>query len=154
MAKTTTGVDVGHRAARFLRGAWKGNTFHVDEFSSTPLKAKDLENAWSQVELPFKPTTARIGLTGREVNIRYTRVPSVPDWQLRKLMSFEVAEIGDQSGAEVASDFNVLPPLPEIEGEDVVLLGMARESLLDIHADGIDAVGGKLDAFSPNALAL
>lgn len=154
MAKTTTGVDVGHRAARFLRGAWKGNTFHVDGFASVPLQASDLESAWSGVELPFKPVAARVGLTGREVNIRYTRVPAVPDWQLRKLMSFEVAEIGDQSGAEVASDFNVLPPLPEIEGEDVVLLGMARESLLDLHMDGLEALGGKLDAFSPNALAL
>ena len=154
MARTTTGVDVGHRAARFLRGAWKGNTFHADAFALVDFKVGDLGAAWNAVELPFKPNAARIGLTGREVNIRYTRVPSVPDWQLRKLMSFEVAEIGDQSGTEVASDFNVLPPLPEIEGEDVVLLGMARETLLDTHMDGLDAVGGKLDAFSPNALAL
>ena len=98
--------------------------------------------AWAKSELGFKPTDARIGLTGRDVNIRYTRVPRVPDWQLRKLMRFEVDEIGGQSGTEVASDFNVLPPLPEIEGEDVVLLAMARESLLEQHAEGLAGAGG------------
>jgi hypothetical protein len=51
-------------------------------------------------------------------------------------MRFEVEEIGEQAGAGVASDFNLLPPLPEIEGEDVVLLAMARESLLDGHVAG------------------
>jgi hypothetical protein len=51
-------------------------------------------------------------------------------------MHFEVEEIGDQSGAGVASDFNLLPEIPEIEGEDVVLLAMARETLLEQHAQG------------------
>jgi len=35
-----------------------------------------------------------------------------------------------------------------------VLLAMARESLLQAHQQGLAAVGGALDAFSPNALAL
>jgi hypothetical protein len=95
-------------------------------------------------------TNARIGLTGRDVNLRYTRVPRVPDWQLRKLMRFEVEEIGDQSGSEVASDFNLLPEMAEIDGEDVVVLAMARESLLEGHWKGW-RLGGKLDALSPNA---
>ena len=42
----------------------------------------------------------------------------------------------------------------EIEGEDVVVLAMARESLLESHLEGLTAVGGKLDAFTPNAIAL
>jgi Tfp pilus assembly PilM family ATPase len=96
----------------------------------------------------------RIGLSGKDVNIRYVRVPRVPDWQLRNLMRFEVAEIGDQSGSEVASDFNLLPEMPEIEGEDVVVLAMARESMLEAHLTGLASVGGKLDAFSPSSLAL
>jgi Tfp pilus assembly PilM family ATPase len=69
-------------------------------------------------------------------------------------MRFEVEEIGDQSGSGVASDFNLLPQLPEIEGEDVVLLAMARESLLDAHVAGVRAAGGSAQAFTPNAIAL
>ena len=154
MARTVTGIDIGTRTTKFLRGSYKGNTFHVTGFAVTQHAAAGVADAWSASAPGFKPTEARIGLTGRDVNIRYTRVPRVPDWQLRKLMRFEVDEIGEASGAEVSSDFNVLPPLPEIEGEDVVLLCMARERLLEEHSTGIAGLSGSLDAFSPNALAL
>src|SRR5689334_1653879 len=154
MPRTVTGVDIGLRTAKLLRGSWKGNTLKLSGFSVSPLRSKEIADGWSGVPAGFKPTNARIGLTGRDVNIRYTRAPRVPDWQLRNLMRFEVEEIGEQAGAGVASDFNLLPPLPEIEGEDVVLLAMARESLLDAHVAGLAAAGGTLDAFSPNAVAL
>lgn len=154
MARTTTGIDIGLRTSRLLRGSFKNNTFHATHFSIAAHQSEDVSGGWSSVQPGFKPLGARVGLTGRDVNIRYVRVPRVPDWQLRNLMRFEVAEIGDQSGAEVASDFNLLPEIPEIEGEDVVLLAMARESLLEAHLDGLDAMGGTLDSFSPCPLAL
>src|SRR5260221_14400835 len=154
MARIVTGIDLGLRNAKLLRGHTKGNSFRVTGFAVLPLESKEIADGWAGLAPPFKPGSARIGLTGRDVNIRYTRVPRVPDWQLRNLMRFEVEEIGDQSGSGVASDFNLLPQLPEIEGEDVVLLAMARENLLDAHLAGLAKVGGVLDAFSPNAVAL
>ncbi|MFN0007713.1 MAG: pilus assembly protein PilM [Planctomycetota bacterium] len=154
MARVVTGVDIGLRTAKFLRGSWKGNTLKVLNFAATPVHSNEIAESWAAAEPGFKPANARVGLTGREVNIRYTRAPRVPDWQLRNLMRFEVEEIGGQSGTGVASDFNLLPPLPEIEGEDVVLLAMARETLLDSHLSGLARVGGSLDAFTPNAVAL
>lgn len=154
MARTVTGIDLGLRNARFLRGYAKGNTFHVTNFANVPLASAEITEGWSACELPFKPGASRVGVTGRDVNVRYVRVPRVPDWQLRNLMRFEVEEIGGQSGAGLASDFNVLPNLPEIEGEDVVLLAMARETLLAEHEAGLKALGGSLDAFTPNAIAL
>ena len=154
MARTTTGIDIGSRTVQVLRGQYKGNTFHISGFAAAPNEGGDLDGGWEACDPDFKPSNARVGLTGREVNLRYTRVPRVPDWQLRKLMRFEVEEIGDQSGSEVASDFNLLPELPEIEGEDVVVLAMARENLLEEHMDGLADLGAGLDAFAPNALAL
>ncbi len=121
MARTVTGVDIGTRANKFLRGSYKGNTFHVSAFSYVEHAPAELAGAWNLGEPTFKPEDARVGVTGRDVNLRYTRVPQVPDWQLKKLMRFEVEEIGGQSGAEVASDFNVLPAQAENEGEDVAL---------------------------------
>jgi len=152
MARTVTGVDIGQRSSELIRGFYKGNTFHVTDFEVAPAGSDDVRAAWTA--LGVKATSARIGLSGRDVNIRYTRVPRVPDWQLRNLMRFEVEEIGDQSGSDVASDFNLLPDLPEVEGEDVVLLAMARQPLLDAHQDGLKSVGGTLEAFSPSAIAL
>ena len=154
MARTVTGIDMGLSTGVFLRGSYKGNTFHVTDFSISEHERTEIPEAWSRSELDFKPTEARVGLTGRDVNIRYTRVPQVPDWQLRKLMRFEVEEIGGQSGSEVASDFNLLPTLPEIEDEDVCLLAMARETLLEDHLRGLAGLGGSLDAFAPCALGL
>ena len=154
MARTTTGIDVGLSTAIFIRGQYKGGTFHVSDFAAEPVEGEGMSTAWSSLDSSLKPSSARIGLTGRGLNLRYVRVPRVPDWQLRKLMRFEVEDIGDQSGAGVASDFNLLPELPEIDGEDVVVLAMAKEQLLESHMEGLGALGGSLNAFSPNALAL
>ena len=103
MARIVTGIDVGMRNARFLRGHTKGNSFRVTEFALLPLTSAEIAEGWNGLAPPFKPGRARIGLTGREVNIRYTRVPRVPDWQLRNLMRFEVEEIGALA-AFLASD--------------------------------------------------
>lgn len=161
MARTATGIDVGLRTAKVLRGQYKGKTFHVSDFcvaetAGQPGSGDWIADGWGALaeQLGFKPTRARVGVTGRDVNVRYTRVPQVPDWQLRNLMRFEVSEIGGQSGTEVASDFNLLPQLPEVEGEDVVLLAMARETLLEEHQAGLASVGGTLECFSPTAVAL
>ena len=154
MAKTSIGVDVGSRTAVALKGVWKGGTFHVSGVAIGQNAASDLGSGWAALRPGFKLSGARVGISGREVNVRYTRVPEVPDWQLRNLMRFEVQEIGDQSGTEVASDFNLLPRPPEIAGEDVVLLAMARESILDDHLDGLEGAGGSLEAFTPASIAL
>jgi len=154
MARTTTGVDVGTSTAIQIRGQYKGGTFHVSHFAAEPVEDGEAVKGWRSLEGSGKFNGACIGLTGRELNLRYVRVPRVPDWQLRKLMRFEVEDVGGQTGQDVASDFNLLPELPEIEGEDIVLLAMAKESLLEPHMQGLKACGGSLGSFAPNALAL
>nr|MBC8451142.1 pilus assembly protein PilM [Planctomycetota bacterium] len=137
------------------RGWTEGNSCAVADFAVGNCSASG-RAGWEALAsaIDFKPGAARVGLTGPELNIRYTRVPRVPDWQLRKLMRFEVEEVGGSSGSEVASDFNVLPELPEIEGEDVVVLAMAKESMLEEHIEGMAQVGGSLGAATPNAIGL
>jgi hypothetical protein len=75
MARTVTGVDIGTRSNKFLRGSYKGNTFHVSEFSYAQHSPCDVATAWAAADPGFKPQVARIGVTGRDVNLRYTRVP-------------------------------------------------------------------------------
>ena len=154
MARPATGIDIGTSTVKLLAGEVKGNSFVVTSFFVAPNPGGTTDSGWQALAPDKKPKTCRLGMTGREVNVRYSRVPRVPDWQLRKLMMFEAAEVGGQSDAAVASDFNVLPEIPEIEGEDVVMLCMARESLLTRHMEGLASIGGQLDAFTPNAVAL
>lgn len=153
MARAATGVDVGSRTAIALRGKASGNRFSVSDFHVVAHDGAN-EEAWRSLASGFRLTEARVGVSGRDVNVRYVRVPRVPDWQLRKLMRFEVAEIGSSPEASVAADFNLLPPLPEVDGEDVVLLAMARESYLAAQLAALQAGRGKLDAFTPNAIGL
>jgi len=148
-----SGVDIGAASAKWLAGELKGTTFVVHAFALGENEDGTVAGGWAGLA-GEKLGPARVGLNGRDLNVRYTRVPRLPDWQLRRLMRFETDEIGGQSEAEVASDFNVLPEMPEIEGEDVVLLALARETLLSEHQAGMDEVGGKLDAFMPSALGL
>jgi len=154
MARRATGADVGGHTVVLLRGQPKGNTFAVTDYVYARNASGTTVGGWEACAGRFKPVGACVGLSGRDVNLRYPQVPRLPDWQLRNLMRFEVQEIGGQAGAEVASDFNVLPEIAEIEGEDVVLLAMAREALLDEHLDGIASVGGKLAHFTPDSIAL
>lgn len=154
MARQVTGVDVGTRTASFLKGFYKGNTFHATGFHVSEGSGDSCESTWESTELDFKPQGAKVGITGREMNLRYTRVPRVPDWQLRRLMRFEVEEVGGSSGVAVASDFNLLPDLPEVDGEDVVLLAMAREDLLEAHTEGLEDLDGALESFAPASLGL
>jgi type IV pilus assembly protein PilM len=154
MTRKATGIDVGSSSVRLVTGEVKGTTFVMTDFFAARNPRGTLASGWEALAAAARPRAARVGLSGRDVNVRYTRVPRMPDWQLRKLMRFEAEEVGGQSEAAVASDFNLLPEIPEIEGEDVVLLSLARESLLDEHLEGLAAAGGSLDAFTPNAIAL
>ncbi|MDF1838248.1 MAG: pilus assembly protein PilM [Planctomycetota bacterium] len=154
MARQATGIDIGRSTVKAIKGYLKGSTFHVTDFRLHEEGAQDVGSRWGDLEDDFKLTHARVGLSGKDVNIRYVRVPRVPDWQLRKLMRFEVAEIGETSGEGVASDFNLLPDLPEAGGEDIVLLAMARESLLEEHLEGGAHLKGRVDSFAPTAVAI
>lgn len=154
MARMATGVDIGTFTAKLLRGQVKERTFVVTDFQVSENPSGEFRSGWAGLQGLKQAGKLRVGLTGRECNVRYTRVPRLPDWQLRKLMRFEAAEVGGQSDSSLSSDFNVLPEIPEIEGEDMVILCMARESLLEEHSAGLSAAGGSLDCFTPNAIGL
>ena len=114
-----SGVDVGTSSVKWLAGELKGTTFVVESFVVAPNEDGTAAGGWAALA-GEKLGRVRVGVNGRDLNVRYTRVPRLPDWQLRRLMRFETEEIGGQSESRVASDFNVLPEMPEIEGEDVV----------------------------------
>ena len=67
MARVVTGVDIGLRTAKFLRGRWKGNTLEVLDFAATPVRSDEIAQGWAAAEPGFKPLNARVGLTGRDL---------------------------------------------------------------------------------------
>lgn len=148
MAAKATGIDLWREEAVVVRGRKKGALFQITGCERLAVQGSRLTGA---VEA-LGPVVA--GLTGRDLILKYTRVPQVPDWQLAKLMDFEVQEIASQAGGELSSDYNLLPTANEMTGEDTVLLALAKNETLDRTMAFVETVRGRVAAYTPNAIAL
>ncbi len=159
MAKFGTGIEIDGGHVRVVQGKLVKGMFHptrVDEtFIDGTVDVRSLTAALGELRMKeaFKPGPVQVGITGKEVILRYTQVPPVPDWQLRSLMQFEIDEVAEQGGSSVSADFNLLQGNGMSE-EDTVLLALARDSYLETRAEALAAVGRKVNAFTPNAIAL
>ncbi len=102
----------------------------------------------------IKAGDAVLGLTGKDLVIKYQQVPAVPDFQLRKIVQFELEEIRRQSGDDLAADYNVMQVSADLTSDDIVLLALTREARLAER--GAALAGAKLKArhYAPNAIAL
>ncbi|MDJ0974828.1 MAG: pilus assembly protein PilM [Planctomycetota bacterium] len=158
MKKEGLGVTIGSSSLRAVKLRKKGPMSYVVQrvFSE---RLDDTTRAVAGRALAargFKGAGATVGLTGRDVIIRYTQVPPVPEWRLRNLMKFEVEEVGAQSGGDVSADFRRLN-LPDPEGErdeDTILVALARNKHMDALIKSLDQGGLKLAAGLPSSVAL
>lgn len=147
MASKASGLDVRGDEALLVRGRKKGPAFQL-----TGCEIIDREGRRLGGGEPLGATVT--GLTGRDLILRYVRVPQVPDWQLVKLMEFEVDEIATQAGGSLSADYNLLPLANEMTGEDTVLLALAKDSQLEELSSIVASRKGNLEAYVPNAIAL
>ena len=84
MARNMTALDVGAGSAVAVHGRFEKGSFRMAGFAAA--EGGSFADAYGALELPFKPSAARVAISGKDLNVRYTRVPQVPDWQLRRLM--------------------------------------------------------------------
>ncbi|MFN0206715.1 MAG: pilus assembly protein PilM [Planctomycetota bacterium] len=155
MASVATGIDPGTRAVRVLQGKRKGSAFVPTRFikyehSQAPASA--LAALFREYKISAKG--ARIGLTGRDTILRFSQVPRLTDVQLRNLMKFEIDELAQQAGGNLASDFNLLPIPPSLTGDDTVLVALARNEALEATVTALAGTSASVGSFTPNAVAL
>lgn len=150
MSRRVLGLDVGGETTRFVEGQLKGGAFEILRAQTVP--SADLGAALAERGLRGLP--AVVGVTGRDMILRTTFVPPVPEWQLRELMSFEVAEIAEQSGDALVADWGVLGGAAAGGDEDLVLLALVRATLIEERSAELSAAGLKLQGFTPNAVGL
>lgn len=156
MAKTITGIDAGVCGVRALQAGKSGDSLKVLRFyaGATPANSDPAAAlAAASTAAGWKFGDSRIGLTGRDLVLRYTKVPPVPEAQLRNLIKFEVEDLNSQSGGDLASDFNLLPIPTDFSGEDTVLLALAKNNLLDLFL-AVQNSGLRVQSFTPNSIAL
>ncbi|HTE06733.1 MAG TPA: pilus assembly protein PilM, partial [Planctomycetota bacterium] len=145
---SVVGLDIGERTTRLVEGRLKKGAFEILRAQSFPTR----ELAARQRELKLKGRGTILGVTGRDMILRITQVPTVPAWQLRDLMALEIEDIAEQSGDELSADFGLLSAAGD--DEDRVLLALVRNSLIAERTELLASAGGKVLAFTPNAIAL
>src|SRR4030095_12094566 len=116
MASTVVGVDLGTTCVRVIQGRAKGTSFVPTRYVARPCAGAApidaLVAAWREAKL--RAPRARLGLTGRDMMLRYSQVPRLADAQLRGLMKFEIEELATQAGGETARAFTTLPLAPRV----------------------------------------
>jgi len=164
MASIGMGVDPGVHSVKILQGRNKGDRFQLTCVAEVPSarspedgrllgSVEDLvREAIDEPGLRRAPTV--VGVTGRDLMIRYTQLPPLPAHRLGVLMEFEIREIAEKIEGEVAADYNLLPGEIGDGGERLAILAMAKESFLEARvAACTDARLPVLHA-TPNALAV
>lgn len=146
-------IDVGARAIRVV---WvKGAPGSMQVMQALRLPLQDLAGVVQELKNAKIPTNAlTVGVNGQRATLRYNLIPPVPEWRLEMIMKYETQEMAEKSGEPLSCAYHVLH-LPESTAEDQVLLvGLGRESEMDPHFDQIRGAGGRVHWAVPNALGL
>ncbi|MEW6743694.1 MAG: pilus assembly protein PilM [Planctomycetota bacterium] len=161
MAKAALGIDIGSSSIKVVEGRDRKGSFEVLRLLEIPLEGSTATPAQVGELLAealkragIKQRHAVVGLSGRDLMMRYSQVPPTPEWQLRDLMDFEIQEIRQQSGEDLAADFNLLAVGSEYSGDDTVLLALAKEGLVARLKESLEAAGLRARFFTPSSVAL
>ncbi|MHC4973112.1 MAG: pilus assembly protein PilM [Planctomycetota bacterium] len=155
MASQAIGIDIGGHAVKIAVIQKKGGVSRATRLFRATL-AGDTDHVRIQGALKRAGVTGGpglIGITGRDLIIRYTHVPPVPDWRLKLLMQFEINEVSGQSGGEVAADYRRVN-LPIEADEETVLVSLARNTWLQPRLSASRAAGLTVGGGCPNSVAI
>lgn len=152
------GLTIGSQSMRAVEVRRKGGAWQVVRVAASPLSGgEDGARAAScrgALQAAGMRGPALLGLSGRDLIVRYTRVPRVPDWRLEMLMRFEIQEVAEQSGGDVAADWALLS-LPAAAGDDdTVLVALARNAHLRPRMDAASGAGMSFLGACPRSIAL
>jgi len=155
MASQAIGIDIGSHAVKIAVVQRKGGGSRALRLFRAPLGGDTdsvrIQGALKRAGVSGGP--ALLGISGRDLIIRYTHVPPVPDWRLKLLMQFEINEVSGQSGEEVAADYRRLN-LPIESDEETVLVSLARNRWLSPRLEAARGAGFKADGGCPCSVAV
>ncbi len=155
MASQAIGVDIGSHSVKVAVIQKKGGVSRATRlFRATLAGDQDMvriQGALKRAGVSGGP--ALLGISGRDLIIRYTHVPPVPDWRLKALMQFEINEVSDQTGDDVAADYRQLE-LPVEMDDNTVLVALARNTWLSPRLEAAKSSGIKAAGGCPNSVAL
>jgi type IV pilus assembly protein PilM len=163
VAKAGLGVDFGSYSFRAIQGRQKGSQFAITRIVRSPVprdsrtgtpEAGPRECVAALGEAGLRRGGAVLGLTGRDLILRYTQVPPMPDHRLRALMAFEVREVAEKAGGGVASDYRSMTFASADGGESTVVVGLAKDAFLEERFAPLAAAGITPLFGCPSSIAL
>ncbi|MHC4846208.1 MAG: pilus assembly protein PilM [Planctomycetota bacterium] len=150
MSERVVGLDIGGTITRLVEARMHKGAFEIRK--TAKVRSASLPAALREAGL--KGCRAIVGVTGRDMILRMTQVPPVPQWQLKELMRFEIEDVAEQSGDALSADFNLLTGAAIHTDDEMVLLALVRDSLILERSSELAGAGVKVGAFTPNAIAL
>lgn len=163
MAKNGIGVDCGSDGVRVVVARRKGLTLEILRAASAAFERSprdgSCENPLDELAsglagMGVKGSGATVGISGRDVVLRYTQVPAVSPLRLKTLMTFEIREIAEKAGGDVIADYGLIAAPEGAEGEGTVLVGLAKEGFLAPRIDSIEKSGIRVRGACPASVAL
>lgn len=159
----STGVDVGSYSIKALRlrrkggrlqvtGVARARVFSAQEGDLDP-RARAVQELTRLGRLAGLRSGVAAGITGRDLNLRFTQVPPVVPEQVRSMMEHEVIQIAGKSGGLVYTDFLGLEypwkPLPI-----PMIVALAKTGFVDERMLLFAHAGIKVRDLVPNSIAL
>ncbi len=167
MSRAGVGIDIGATSVKVAQVERRGGGLaltgalrlarpeaapEASEADLEPETAAALGEAVAAAGIPS--AGALLSISGKDVILRYTQVPPVPDWRLKMLMDFEIGELSGRAGGEVASDYRVLDVPPDAAGNRTVLVGLAKVDLLSSRLASLSAAKVAAADACPSSLGL
>ena len=159
MARTVTGIDVGHDAIKIVALRSQDGVPELDRVAVESLEELARLDPGPEKLAALRARTARLvhshrmpvrecvtGISGRTTIVRYIQVPPVPPWRLEALMRFEATQHsashanGDVAPQERVFDHRTLD-IPDVEGQSVVLLALSQESNVEDRLSILEGAG-------------
>ena len=164
MASTGTGIVIGSHSLKVVQLRKKGGVPHLTRavnlkldpaLADRPMDGKKKDHIRQlRVGLGRKPGECMTGLTGRDLIVRYTHVPPVPDWRLDMLMKFEIEEVSEQSGGEVSADWARLDIDSSVSGENTIMVALAKNASLLPRMEILKQAKLRVRGACPNSVAM
>ncbi|MDP7035525.1 MAG: hypothetical protein QF752_13645 [Planctomycetota bacterium] len=136
-------------------GTWVlagANRFPISEGAFSPEVVTQLQ-AWLKQE-GFKKRPCMVGVSGRDLVLRYVHVPRVNAWRLAKLMEFDIEEMTRTAEEKPCYDYRILNVPSRKVDQYALLVAMARDPWIEsIYLQGRKSRLG-IQSVTPLSVAL
>lgn len=162
--KTGLGMSVGSESLRILKGKrTREGLLQILEAITVPSPLREDTNSTllhQEAKRLLKKQkisgNGLAGITGRELILRYVQVPNVSDQRLRAMLAYEVAELSEKIGGDLATDFRLISPqiLHAYREERLALVALSKNIFLEKLFRSLQKLRLQTIGALPNSIAL